>query len=326
MNPEEQYGDYNAFVFSQPMARITPASQILSSIGVRPLYTNTGKLINPELYNTIGPMAPIGGGEKGLKLDTAYAYRTVGLDEIKSIQNEGVMITNPELAGQKSRSRAQTTKKMFSETNPSYPNAGYPENSTVLRVKKENVPVGKKGVPVNAADVEVMKFDGKQWTAKSVPEFLGESAKPSGPVKGAINKSAIAGKAGAAVGKGLMLAGAILELDNVPERIKGYYVKALTEDPTWRPDASDKFGMALFAGLETTANFATSGIYDITTKEEPAKTKGGYSGTGPMSERRSMPKMSEGEQSVHSVSDKKLPEIKGKVVSEDLQRYIKKNK
>lgn len=325
MNPESNSQDASLpYVFGNYPSRITPASQILSSAGIRPLYTQTGKIINPEMINTISPMAPFGGGPSGLKLEPNYAYRTVGLDEIKSIYDEGVMITDPSLEGQKMRARAQTTKKMFSESNPSSPNAGYSEKNLVLRVKKDNVPTGVKGKPVSASDIEVFSSEGGKWKSQSVPEFLGKEPKQTGAVKGKVNASEVAGRSMSAVGKGLMVAGAIAELTNVPERIKGYYINALVADPTWRPDASDKFGMSLFAGLESAANFATSGIYDIATKEEAAKTKGGYSGTGPLSERRSMPKISGGEGSVHAVPEKKLPEIRDKVLPENIEKYLKK--
>ena len=63
-------------------------------------------------------------------------------------------------------------------------------------------------------------------------------------------------------GKALAVVGGALEVANVPDRVKGYYMNALKNDPNWRPDASDKFGMSLFAGLESSANFATMGFYD----------------------------------------------------------------
>lgn len=323
MNPDlNSQNTVLPYVLGNYASRTTPASQILSSAGIRPFYTNTGKIINPELYNTVGPMAPFGGGQSGLKLDAGYAYRIVSPEEVRSIHNEGVMITNPELSGQKQKPRGQTTKKMFSEANPSAPDAGYREGSTVLRVKKENLNIGRKGIPVNADDVEVLTFEDGKWSSKSVPEHLGEAPKPSGPIKGNIDKSAVAGKAGAAIGKGLALAGAILEVSNVPERIKGYYINALTKDPTWRPDISDKFGMALFAGLESSVNFATAGFYDQKERilDDMTSQKGygkGYYGT-------MIP--AEGTTSVHYIPEKMLPssKITETNVPEDLQRYIKK--
>lgn len=326
MNPYQNQQDANLpYVFGNyASSRITPASQILSSAGIRPFYTNTGKPISPELYNTVGPMAPIGGGQSGLKLDAGYAYRIVGPEEIKSIHDEGVMITNPELSGQKGKARAQTTKKMFSEANPSAPNAGYREGSTVLRVKKENLNIGGKGIPVNASDVEVMTYNDGKWSAKSIPEHLGETPNPSGPVKGKVDKLAVLGKIGAAVGKGLALAGAILEVSNVPERIKGYYINALTKDPTWRPDVSDKFGMALFAGLESSVNFATAGFYDQKERIIDDMTSGkgrgkGYYGT-------MIPQ--EGTKSVHYIPDEMLPrkKIKDESIPEDLLKFVKETK
>lgn len=140
--------------------------------------TRTGKKVNPELVNTIGPMAPFSGGPNGLTLEQGYAYRIVGQNEVRSILDEGLMITDPALEGQAPRSRGQTQKKMFSEFNPDKPNAGYQPGNIVLRVKRENVPTDKKGVAVREADVEVLTFDGKEWVAKSVPEFLGEKVEP----------------------------------------------------------------------------------------------------------------------------------------------------
>ena len=140
--------------------------------------TRTGKKVNPEMTNSIGAMAPIGGGPNGLKLDTGFAYRIVSANEVRSIFTEGLMITDPTLDGQTSRSRAQTTKKMFSEFNPNKPDAGYLPGSIVVRVKRENVPTEKKGVAVRDADVEVLQFNGKEWIAKTTAEFLGEKVEP----------------------------------------------------------------------------------------------------------------------------------------------------
>jgi hypothetical protein len=137
--------------------------------------TKTGKQVNPELVNTIGPIVGISlGGAQGLRLDPAYAYRTVGAAEVRSIFDEGLMITDPALDGKPKRPRGQTEQKMFSTFNPNSPNASYGPGSIVLRVKMENVPTETKGVAVREADVEVMQFNGKEWVAKSVPEFLGE--------------------------------------------------------------------------------------------------------------------------------------------------------
>lgn len=136
--------------------------------------TRTGKKVNPELENTISRMAPFSFGANSLTLQPGYAYRNVSVREVRSIFEEGLMITDPALEGQASRSRGQTQKKMFSEFNPDKPNASYPDGNIVLRVKRENVPTDKKGVAVREADVEVLTFNGKEWVAKSVPEFLGE--------------------------------------------------------------------------------------------------------------------------------------------------------
>jgi hypothetical protein len=140
--------------------------------------TRTGKKVNPEMTNSIGAMAPIGGGPNGLRLDPGFAYRIVSANEVRSIFTEGLMITDPVLDGQPSRSRAQTTKKMFSEFNPDKPNAGYLPGAIVVRVKRENVPTDKKGVAVRDADVEVLQFNGKEWVAKTTAEFLGEKVEP----------------------------------------------------------------------------------------------------------------------------------------------------
>lgn len=153
------------------MARTEAARTIVAE-------TRTGKKVNPELVNTIGPMAPFGGGPNGLTLQPGYAYRVVGANEVRSIFDEGLMITDPALEGQAPRSRGQTQKKMFSELNPDKPDAAYQPGNIIVRVKRENVPTDKKGVAVREADVEVLTFNGKEWVAKSVPEFLGEKVEP----------------------------------------------------------------------------------------------------------------------------------------------------
>ena len=140
--------------------------------------TRTGKKVDPELVNTVGAMAPIGGGPNGLVLEPGYAYRIVSANEVRSIFDEGLMVTDPALEGQAPRSRGQTRKKMFSELNPNKPNAGYQPNAIVVRVKRENVPTDTKGVAVRDADVEVLQFNGKEWVAKSTAEFLGEKVEP----------------------------------------------------------------------------------------------------------------------------------------------------
>lgn len=153
------------------MARTEAARTIVAE-------TRTGKKVDPELENTVGRMAPWNFGENSLTLEQGYAYRNVSEREVRSIFEEGLMITDPALEGKTTRSRGQTKKKMFSEFNPDKPNASYPEGNIILRVKRENVPTDTKGVAVREADVEVLKFNGKEWVAKSVPEFLGEKVEP----------------------------------------------------------------------------------------------------------------------------------------------------
>jgi hypothetical protein len=145
--------------------------------------TRTGKKVNPEMTNTVGPMAPIGGGQNALTLEPGYAYRIVSANEVRSIFTEGMMITDPALEGQAPRSRGQTLKKMFSELNPNKPDAGFRPGSIVVRVRRENVPTDTKGIPVRDADVQVMQFDGEKWVAKTTAEFLGEKVKPGLAVK-----------------------------------------------------------------------------------------------------------------------------------------------
>ena len=84
--------------------------------------------------------------------------------------------------------------------------------------------------------------------------------------------------------KVLAVVGGALEVARVPDRVKGYYINALKDNPNWRPDASDKFGMSLFAGVETAANFATMGLYDVSPqiRKDATSTAGygkGYYGT-----------------------------------------------
>jgi hypothetical protein len=81
-------------------------------------------------------------------------------------------------------------------------------------------------------------------------------------------------------GKTLAVIGGALEVANVPDRVKGYYMNALKNDPNWRPDASDKFGMSLFAGLEASANFATMGFYDQKDRIATDMTSGAGYGKG----------------------------------------------
>jgi hypothetical protein len=145
--------------------------------------TRTGKKVNPDLINTVSTMAPFSGGPDGLTLEAGYAYRIVNAREIRSIFDEGLMITDPALEGQAPRSRGQTQKKMFSQFNPNSPEAGYRPGSIVVRVKRENVPTDTKGVAVRDADVEILQFNGKEWVAKTTAEFLGEKVDPGLAVK-----------------------------------------------------------------------------------------------------------------------------------------------
>jgi hypothetical protein len=158
------------------MARTEAARTIVAE-------TRTGKKVNPELVNTVGRMAPFGGGPNGLTLQPGYAYRVVSANEVRSIFDEGLMITDPALEGQAPRSRGQTQKKMFSELNPDKPDAGYQPGNIILRVKRENVPTDTKGVAVRDADVEILQFNGKEWVAKTTAEFLGEKVDPGLAVK-----------------------------------------------------------------------------------------------------------------------------------------------
>jgi hypothetical protein len=146
--------------------------------------TRTGKKVNPELTNSIGRMVGLNlGGNQGLKLDPAYAYRSVSAAEVRSIFEEGLMITNPALDGKPKRSHGQVDQKMFSTFNPDAPRASYGPGSIVVRVRLEDVPTNTKGVAVRDADVQVMQFDGEKWVAKTTAEFLGEKVEPGLAVK-----------------------------------------------------------------------------------------------------------------------------------------------
>jgi hypothetical protein len=62
--------------------------------------------------------------------------------------------------------------------------------------------------------------------------------------------------------KALAVLGGIMEVQKVPDRIRGYYINALKQDPNWRPDVTDKIGMSLFAGLESALNYGSMGLWD----------------------------------------------------------------
>lgn len=132
--------------------------------------TKTGKLIDPELTNSVGKMVGLR-TEGGLTLDEGFVYRNVSGNEVISIAQEGFMITDPSLIGKKKKPRGQTTQKMFSEFNPEIPNAAYGKNNTIIRVRKENVPLGEKGKAVRESDVEVFTYDGSKWVAQTPAEF-----------------------------------------------------------------------------------------------------------------------------------------------------------
>jgi hypothetical protein len=81
-------------------------------------------------------------------------------------------------------------------------------------------------------------------------------------------------------GKALMVLGGVMEQFNVPERMKGYYTNALQQDPNWRPDPSDKLGMAVWAGLESAMNFGTMGFWDQKDRIATDMTSGAGRGKG----------------------------------------------
>jgi hypothetical protein len=139
--------------------------------------TKTGKAIDPELTNSIGKMVGLS-RDGGLTLEEGFAYRSVGEGEVGSIAQEGYMITDPRLVGKEKKPRGQTTQKMFSELNPDAPNAAYGKKDIVIRVRKENVPVGTKGQAVREGDVEVLSYDGTQWVAQTPAEFA-QARKPT---------------------------------------------------------------------------------------------------------------------------------------------------
>lgn len=138
--------------------------------------TKTAKIVDPELTNSVGKMMGLK-REGGLTLEEGYAYRSVSPAEVESIANEGYMVTDPSLAGQTKKARGQINQKMFSELNPSMPNAAYGKDNVVVRVKKENVPQNQKGVAVKESDVEILTFNGETWVSQTPAEFV-ESRKP----------------------------------------------------------------------------------------------------------------------------------------------------
>jgi hypothetical protein len=155
--------------------RVTPESEqarLAREIAVEQegKVTKTGKAIDPELTNSIGKMVGLR-REGGLALEEGFAYRSVSEGEVGSIAQEGYMITDPRLVGKEKKPRGQTTQKMFSELNPDAPNAAYGKGDIVIRVRKENVPVGTKGQAVREVDVEVLSYDGTQWVAQTPAEF-----------------------------------------------------------------------------------------------------------------------------------------------------------
>lgn len=81
-------------------------------------------------------------------------------------------------------------------------------------------------------------------------------------------------------GKALMVLGGVMEQFNVPDRMKGYYINALQQDPNWRPDPSDKLGMAMWAGVESALNFGTMGMWDQKERIATDMTSGAGRGKG----------------------------------------------
>ena len=149
--------------------------KISDALSAKATHTNTGRPIDPELHNTVGRMAPFNtGGQDGLRLEDGFAYRTVDPREVRSIHDEGFMITDPSIEGQKKKARGQTKKKMFSELNPDKPHVSYSTGSTILKVDKGKMNLGGFGKPIRASDVQVVTFGDGGWRARSVPEYLGE--------------------------------------------------------------------------------------------------------------------------------------------------------
>jgi hypothetical protein len=81
-------------------------------------------------------------------------------------------------------------------------------------------------------------------------------------------------------GKGLAVVGAGLEIARVPSRIDNYKLNAWKNDANWKPDFSDELGMAAAAGVETSLNFATLGLWDNKERIARDATSGAGYGKG----------------------------------------------
>ena len=116
----------------------------------------------------------------------------------------------------------------------------------------------------------------KPFTKTSIPQHI----KNAWHIAETVAAQPEVAKVASVAGKGLVVAGAGLEVANVPRRMQGYYMNALKNDPNWRPDPSDKIGMAFMAGIESAANFATLGFYDQKERIATDMTSGAGYGKG----------------------------------------------
>lgn len=162
-----------------------PTTQATTPTGNAPSQvTRTGKTVDPNLTNTSAPVEVMMSPKDGLKLKPGYAHRFVSPQEVVHLADEGVLLTNPELAGKKKRSRGQTTQKMFESPNEQKPNAAYSTNQTVIRTPLETFPEAKegyKGVAIPSNQIEVMTFRDGEWKSET-PEQYAERMRSEGKV------------------------------------------------------------------------------------------------------------------------------------------------
>lgn len=177
-----------------------------------------------------------------------------------------------------------TYSTIVPEENPSFWQRINPQNQKHLRMGhfESGEAVGNKFInPLKGFEAGPPKVDWrfdytKPFTKTSIPQH----AKNAWHIAETVAAQPEVAKVASVAGKGLVVAGAGLEVANVPSRMQGYYMNALKNDPNWRPDPSDKLGMAFMAGIESAANFATLGFYDQKERIATDMTSGAGYGKG----------------------------------------------
>jgi hypothetical protein len=201
-----------------------------------------------------------------LAMNTRNSQRVLGLGDTYRLNERAVVDANPHF---------QNVGRPLPENKGPLLDIAQPEPEAIA-LTKGNLDEARRVGMIQRDSISGVDKAGKSWT----------DARPSttttvyGPPSKTAQWMAKAEQGLHIGGKVLMVLGGVMEQFNVPDRMKGYYINALQQDPNWRPDPSDKLGMAMWAGVESALNFGTMGMWDQKERIATDMTSGAGRGKG----------------------------------------------